>query len=61
MTELIWHDFFEIGVDFIDEDHKKLLKIMQDTKKAIEVDNYKKHSRLLNSLLKEANQRGQRE
>jgi len=54
MAKLIWHDFFEIGVDFIDEDHKKLLEIMQDTKKAIEVDNYKKCSRLLNSLLKEA-------
>ena len=36
MTDLKWYDFLEIGVDFIDEDHRELLDIMIEIKVAIE-------------------------
>ena len=61
MTDLSWHEFLKIGVEFIDNDHKKLLHIMQDTKKAIEDDDQKKCVRLLTSLLKEAREHFSRE
>lgn len=61
MTDLTWHDAFLIGVDFIDEDHKSLLKIMQETKRAIEEDNFNKCAKLLTSLLKEARDHFSRE
>lgn len=61
MTDLIWHDFLEIGVDFIDEDHKNLLKIMVDTKSAIEAGDNNKCVILLTSLLKEARDHFSRE
>ena len=34
MANLKWRKFLEIGVDFIDADHKKLLGIMKDIKSA---------------------------
>ena len=61
MTDLLWHDFLEIGVDFIDEDHKNLLKIMVDTKSAIEAGDNNKCVILLTSLLKEARDHFSRE
>ena len=61
MADLEWHDFFEIGIDFIDDDHKKLLKIMIDTKAAIEEENNNKCVQLLTSLLKEAKEHFSRE
>lgn len=61
MSDLIWHDFLKIGVDFIDSDHKKLLSIMIDTKAAIEEGNNKKCAQLLTSLLKEASDHFSRE
>jgi len=54
MKDLKWHDFLEIGVDFIDEDHKRLLDIMLKIKKAIGEDDLSACAVLLKSLLKEA-------
>jgi len=61
MIDLAWHDFLKIGVDFIDDDHKKLLKIMIDIKDAIEEGDNKKSVKLLTSLLKEAREHFYRE
>jgi len=61
MTELSWHDFLKIGVDFIDEDHKKLLEIMQDVKSSIEEGDNRKCASLLTLLLKEAEEHFSRE
>ena len=61
MTDLEWHDFLKIGVGFIDNDHKKLLKIMQETKLAIQDGDTKKCALLLTSLLKEADEHFKRE
>lgn len=54
MLDLVWHDFFTIGVNFIDNDHKKLLRIMSDIKQAVENANDKECVRLLTLLLREA-------
>lgn len=61
MTDLLWHDFLKIGVDFIDNDHKKLLEIMVATKSAIEEGDNTKCVILLTSLLKEARDHFSRE
>jgi len=61
MIDLSWHDFLEIGVDFIDDDHKTLLNIMQKVKKSIENGNKEESIILLTSLLKEANNHFTRE
>jgi len=61
MTDLKWHDFLKIGVDFIDEDHKKLLGIMLEVKDAIDQGNNKKCTKLLTLLLKEARDHFSRE
>ena len=61
MTDLLWHDFLSIGVDFIDNDHKKLLKIMADTKSAIEAGDNNACVILLTSLLQEAREHFSRE
>lgn len=36
MADLKWRDSYEIGVNFIDEDHKRLLNIILSIKKEIE-------------------------
>lgn len=54
MPDLEWHDFLEIGVDFIDADHQQLLEIMRGVKQAIEANDYAMCSDLLGSLLEEA-------
>ena len=61
MTDLEWHNFLEIGVDFIDDDHKKLLQIMIETKRAIEEGDNSKCVQLLTSLIKEAKDHFHRE
>jgi len=61
MTELLWHDFLKIGVDFIDNDHKKLLEIMQEIKSSIKEGDYEKRTSLLALLLKEAEEHFSRE
>ena len=54
MVNLEWYDIYENGVDFIDEDHKKLLNIMLDVKTAVETHNHSECSKLLNKLLLES-------
>ncbi|MDH5424807.1 MAG: hemerythrin domain-containing protein [Gammaproteobacteria bacterium] len=54
MRDLVWNEFLEIGVSFIDDDHKKLLKIVADVKSAIGQGDKCKSGRLLSALLKEA-------
>lgn len=61
MTDLVWHDFLEIGVDFIDDDHRRLLRIMQNIKEAIEDNDFTKCTRLLNKLITEAREHFSRE
>ena len=61
MTELVWHDFLEIGVEFIDQDHKHLLAIMQGVQSAILRKDYVECAKLLASLLVEAAAHFQRE
>ncbi len=54
MANLVWHDFLKIGIEFIDNDHKKLLGIMQDIKATIEKDDFDECVTLLTLLLKES-------
>lgn len=54
MANLVWHDFLEIGVDFIDQDHKHLLAIMQEVQSAIIQHDFEACAKLLASLLVEA-------
>jgi len=61
MNNLEWHDFLEIGINFIDDDHKKILKILQDTKYAIESGKDNECIILLTSLLNEARDHFSRE
>lgn len=55
MADLKWYSFLEIGIDFIDEEHKALLKIMQEIRSEIEANNYEAAAKLLELLLVEAN------
>jgi len=61
MNDLKWHDFLEIGIHFIDDDHKKILKILQDTKSAIKSGNNNECINLLTTLLREARDHFSRE
>ena len=54
MIDLTWHDFFTIGVDFIDTDHKRLLSIMQGVQHAASRADYPACAKQLNHLLIEA-------
>lgn len=35
MADLDWHSFYEIGVDFIDEEHKEILSVMRNMRDAL--------------------------
>jgi len=61
MVKFTWRDYFEIGVDFIDDDHKYLLEIMQDIQNAINAGEHNKSIALLNKLITESNNHFQRE
>jgi len=61
MAELKWYDAYEIGVDFIDNDHKRLLNIMLDAKNAIASNNNSECIELLHELLREAKEHFSRE
>lgn len=61
MADLKWYDFLEIGVDFIDNDHRELLDIMLEVKEAINDGNNKKCVQLLTSLLEHAREHFSRE
>jgi hemerythrin len=53
MAELKWRDSYDIGINFIDEDHKHLLNIMLDIKKEIETGDFSKTTMSLNDFIKE--------
>ena len=53
MADLKWHDSYEIGVNFIDEDHKRLLNIILSIKDEIETGNFSKGTALLNDFIVE--------
>ena len=61
MIDLEWHDFLNIGVDFIDDDHKNLLNIMLQVKDAINKKNFDECAVLLELLIKEAREHFTRE
>lgn len=51
MVDLVWHDLYEIGVDFVDDDHKKLLSLMVEIRDAIKSSNFEACTVLLIDLL----------
>lgn len=51
MVYPVWHSFYEIGVDFIDEDHKHLISIMQDIISSFSANNRANRLKLLNKFL----------
>lgn len=51
MIDLDWHDFYDIGVDFIDAEHKQILAIMRGIRGAILADNYDECSLLSNEMI----------
>jgi len=51
MIDIDWHKSYELGVDFIDDDHKHLLKIMRDARAAILAKDYPASVKLINELL----------
>ena len=53
MAELKWRDSYEIGVNFIDEDHKGLLNIILELQKEIEVGDPSNVYVLLNKFINE--------
>jgi len=54
MVDLDWKDYYEIGVNFIDLDHKKILTVMRDLRDAITDGNLEECSCLSDSMIKEA-------
>ena len=61
MIDLEWHDFLNIGVDFIDDDHKNLLNIMLQVKDAINKKSFDECTLLLEMLIKECREHFTRE
>lgn len=61
MVDLKWIDGWSIGVDQIDNDHRNLLRIMQETKAAIEEEDYGRCAVLLSDLIKAAKDHFSRE
>ena len=53
MAELKWHSSYEIGVKFIDDDHKNLLKIILNIKNEMNSGEFSKCSLLLGDFIKE--------
>ena len=51
MVELEWLETFEIGLQEIDDDHREMLRIMQDIKAAGEARDRKRCARLLDALI----------
>lgn len=54
MVDLEWHEFYEIGVDFIDAEHKKILSIMRDIHEMLMQADFDKLAHLSESLLRES-------
>ena len=40
MVDLDWHEVYEIGVDFIDEEHKQILSVMRSMSEAARADDH---------------------
>jgi len=53
MAKLKWRESYEIGVDFIDKDHKSLLNIINNIKKEIETGGFSTGSMLIDNFIKE--------
>ncbi|MEJ2141796.1 MAG: hemerythrin domain-containing protein [Gammaproteobacteria bacterium] len=54
MLDLRWHEFYSLDVDFLDEEHQRLLAIMRQIKKAIEANDMEIASQELSFLLESA-------
>jgi len=52
--DLAWHEDYEIGVQFIDDDHKHLLNTLQDIRDAILKEDYTECAKLLYRMDDEA-------
>ena len=52
--DLDWHKSYELGVPFIDEDHKNLLRLMREIRDAIQADDMVRSAGLLNTLFIDA-------
>jgi len=53
MINLEWDDSYTIGIDFIDQDHKRLLSIMRDLRDSILEGKLKKCASLSNNIIQE--------
>lgn len=51
MARLDWHDCYEIGVGFIDEDHRQILALMQQMRDAVTAGDCEHCLRLSNEIL----------
>lgn len=51
MADLDWHDFYEIGIDFIDDEHKSILSVLQGIQEAVISGDLDKTYRLSSSLI----------
>ncbi|MDH5656172.1 MAG: hemerythrin domain-containing protein [Spirochaetia bacterium] len=49
MVDPEWHDFYEIGIDFIDSDHRELVSIVKDIERTEKNTDYKD---LQNNIIK---------
>ncbi len=54
MINLDWKDAYDIGVDFIDQEHKTILSIMRNIRDSIINGNFDECSTLSDSLIEEA-------
>lgn len=61
MVDLVWHDFYSIGLEFLDNDHKQLLRIMQDVESAVSREDFQECSKHLVRLESEARAHFKRE
>ena len=61
MANLEWHDFYNFGIDFIDDDHRQLLEVMRSIQDAIKSGDMDKSATLLEDLMTLASQHFKRE
>ena len=61
MMNLEWHDFYAIGVKFIDNDHRRILKILRDIEEATNKGDYVASRNLCKLWLKEVKAHFERE
>jgi len=54
VVDLDWHDFYEMGIEFIDQEHKEILAIMRNIRDAINTGNLVRCSYLSGRLIREA-------